>query len=625
MAHLVAAIVAVARAHALLAYGLAFLLTGLEAFPVAGALVPETATIVAFGALVPSGALLFWPLLLTTAAGAIAGDGFSYWIGHHYKARAATIWPLRRHPNLVLRGEAFFARHGGKAIVVARFTPGVRAVVPLVAGIIGMTPVRFYAMNVLSALAWAPLHVVMGVAIGASLTILGAVAGRLAAVVVVFFGALALIVWLTPRLARALIRHGLRLAAPLRSWAARGTTWPRRQVGALLDPDRPELHVLVVLGASLVTGLWLLVGVLQDLIADDPLLRADHAIFHLLRAVRVQWIDGLAVAAMELSDLRVTLAVAVATALWLAWRGTWRAAAYAAAAVGGAFAFGAVLDLLRHGAAGPVAMSGPGGEIAASVALYAFLALLIARGVGGAWIIVIATVATAALAVFVLARLYLGADWLSTALAGAAFAVAWVALLGFAYVVRTPLPVRSPGLLAVATLSLLAAGSIAIAEAHAADVRHFAIRLPVQRMTLAGWEQGGWATLPRRRLDLLGEHEEPFVLQWAATLGSLEAQLEAGGWSRAAPWTFRSVLQFLSPKAHATSLPVLPHLENGRAERLVMVEAGGTVPSRSADRAASLAVRRRHRLFRNHQPSVVDRHRRRREDRSPGRTVHDRR
>jgi membrane protein DedA with SNARE-associated domain len=163
ISHWVQSVVDFARAHTLLAYGLAFLLTGAEAFPIVGALVPGTAVIIALGALVPAGALRFWPLVAFATTGAIAGDGFSYWLGHRYKLEAANHWPLRGHPSLIERGEAFFRRYGGKAILVARFTPGVRAVVPLVAGITGMPAVRFYTLNIISAVLWAPAHVVMGV------------------------------------------------------------------------------------------------------------------------------------------------------------------------------------------------------------------------------------------------------------------------------------------------------------------------------------------------------------------------------------------------------------------------------------------------------------------------------
>ncbi|HZU88786.1 MAG TPA: DedA family protein, partial [Stellaceae bacterium] len=75
MEQLVSSIVAVAGAHAALAYALAFVLAAAEAFPVLGAAVPGSAAIVALSALVPSGALALWPLILATTAGAVAGDG----------------------------------------------------------------------------------------------------------------------------------------------------------------------------------------------------------------------------------------------------------------------------------------------------------------------------------------------------------------------------------------------------------------------------------------------------------------------------------------------------------------------------------------------------------------------
>ncbi|HZU88974.1 MAG TPA: DedA family protein [Stellaceae bacterium] len=223
MAHIVSSIVAIAAAHAALAYALAFVLAGAEAFPVLGALVPGTATIVALGALVPNGALAFWPLILATTAGAVAGDGFSYWFGHHYKDRAGAIWPLRKKPELIPKGEAFFARHGGKAILIARFTPGVRAVVPLVAGILDMPVIRFYLVNIISAIVWAPAHVTMGVLIGASLDVLGAIAGRLVALVFALFAVVALAVWGTPRLVRRLARLAVPMAKRLHGWAFAAT------------------------------------------------------------------------------------------------------------------------------------------------------------------------------------------------------------------------------------------------------------------------------------------------------------------------------------------------------------------------------------------------------------------
>lgn len=576
MAHVVDAIVAFARSHTLLAYGLAFLLAGAESFPVLGALVPGTAVIVAFGALVPTGALHFWFLVLSTTLGAIVGDGLPYWLGHHYKERAGTIWPFRKRPGLVAGGEAFFARHGGKAILIARFTPGVRAVVPLVAGITGLPSKRFYTMNVLSAVIWAPAHVVMGVVIGESLTVLSAVAGRLTALGFVVFVLLVLIVWFTPRIVRVLGRLGARLHGPVQAWASARNTWMRRQILSVLDPNQTETRSLAVLGAVLISSLWLLFGALQDVFAGDPLVQANAAVLHLFQALRVEWIDRLAVAVLELGSLPVTLAVAVAAMVWLAARRAWRAAIYDVAAVVGALIFAASLALvLRQPAVGSAVAQGidrmPGAQVAASVALYLFLAVLVARELGGRWGFATITGAVALAMSIALARLYLGADQISTVVVGTAFGMAWTTVLSIAYFVRASSPVRSGGLLAVVGLVFLAAGGVSIGRAQQSDLHRYAVVPTMRTMTMVEWERAGWATLPVSRLDLVGSYSQPFNVQWAGSLKDLAGDLEAYGWRPPVGWTLRSTLEWLSPQANAGSLPVLPRLESGRPEKLVLI------------------------------------------------------
>src|SRR5262249_39220573 len=147
MADFVSSLVSFATDHTTLAYLLALLLAACESLPVIGAVVPGTAAIVALSALVPDGVLALWPLTAATTLGAVAGDGLAYWLGQRYRGNAKGIWPLRRYPGLVDQGVAFFVRHGGKAILIARFTPGVRAVVPLAAGILSMPALWFYAVN----------------------------------------------------------------------------------------------------------------------------------------------------------------------------------------------------------------------------------------------------------------------------------------------------------------------------------------------------------------------------------------------------------------------------------------------------------------------------------------------
>ncbi|WP_167362265.1 DedA family protein (plasmid) [Pseudomonas mandelii] len=202
---MVSSVIAFLTAHPHVAYLAVFLLELSESIPIIGVVVPGTAVILALSTLVPSGVLLLWPLLVAATSGAIAGDGLSFWLGHRYHREILGLWPLNRHPELIQRSEAFFTRHGDKSVFLARFTPGVRAFIPLLAGTLGMAVSRFYAVNVASALTWAPSHILPGVLVGATFSILGAAAKPLAILLVVLVAA----GWVVLHIVRWTLRRGI--------------------------------------------------------------------------------------------------------------------------------------------------------------------------------------------------------------------------------------------------------------------------------------------------------------------------------------------------------------------------------------------------------------------------------
>lgn len=141
---------------------LVFLVCVGEAVFIAGLLVPSLPILLLVGGLITTQDLPFWPIFLAATAGGIVGDAISYWIGFWLKDRIKVIWPFRNHLELITRGEIFFQRHGGKAIFIGRFITGLKAVVPGIAGMMGMNWGYFTFINVISAFVWAASHILPG-------------------------------------------------------------------------------------------------------------------------------------------------------------------------------------------------------------------------------------------------------------------------------------------------------------------------------------------------------------------------------------------------------------------------------------------------------------------------------
>src|SRR5262249_60461565 len=109
----------------------------------AGPAVPGSKPLCGMGAVAPPADINPWLLLGAATAGAIAGDGISFWLGQHYKREILRMWPLNLYPQLIRRSKAFIKRHGITSVFLARFTAVVRAFVPLLAGVLRMSPRHF--------------------------------------------------------------------------------------------------------------------------------------------------------------------------------------------------------------------------------------------------------------------------------------------------------------------------------------------------------------------------------------------------------------------------------------------------------------------------------------------------
>ena len=151
--------------------GSLFLAAFVESLAIAGIIVPGVAILFGIAA-VAGGADV--PLLYALAAamiGAVFGDVLSFYLGYHYQDRLKTLWPVSKFPDAIASGTRFFQEYGGLSVVVGRFVGPIRPVLPLVAGMMGMSPARFVSINLLSALAWAPVYVLPGYLVGAAVNV----------------------------------------------------------------------------------------------------------------------------------------------------------------------------------------------------------------------------------------------------------------------------------------------------------------------------------------------------------------------------------------------------------------------------------------------------------------------
>jgi len=533
--------------HPVVAYLGIFVVALSESLALVGLLIPGTVIMIGIGALAGSGALSIKITLIAAMLGAVVGDGISYWLGRYYQQGLKAYWPFRNHPQLLVRGEEFFQKHGGKSVLFGRFVGPVRPIIPVIAGMLDMPVGRFLLVNILSAVGWAFAYLIPGVLLGGSLTLVGAVSTRLSLLLLL----MVLLLWLIFSLGHHVF-----------IWLGR------------LGPKGERL--LPLLGLALFLAGWVFLGVLEDLVNMDPLVQADQAIYRFLQSLRTPWGDWLMVAVTELGDSLVNLPIAVTVFMLLVLLRKFRAVVYWLLALGSGAALVQFFKWTMHRPRpieiyqGISSWGFPSGHTTMSVVLYGFLAILLVRSCNPRWSWLPFSAAIGISMCIAFSRLYLGAHWLSDVLGGLSLGWAWVTLLGIVYLRGSDDTLPKILLLGGMLLAIVLAGAWHIHGRHAQDLVRYQVRKPVQELAAASWQDLGWQELPDRRIDLSGEDEGPLNLQWAGDPGSLSALLINQGWTASPGFNLKQYLNILTPQASLQQLPVLPLLEDGRQERLLL-------------------------------------------------------
>jgi len=558
-------------AHHQWAYFFVFAIAAGESLAVVGMLIPGIALMLGAGTLVGLGALNLWYCLLWATLGAVAGDGISFWLGRRYQHQLKNLWPLNRYPELFPRGEAFFVKHGGKGVLFGRFFGPVRAIIPAVAGMLGMQPLRFYSVNVLSAIAWAPVVILPGVVFGASLSLAAEVTSRLAGLVLGFL----LFTWLAFLLARFVFQYlQPRADAMVQRFARLGEKrFVGRVVNAVLDPQEPEWAGLLILGCTLILAMGAFFYFLVIANNGELYFRIDAIVEGQLHAYQMPWLDYLASMVVGFGAPLLALVSGGLISVFLFLRHYRVAAAHWLSAL--LFAFSAPL-LIGYFLSDATAAAGltdrhfiPDLSLLLTTVITGMYCVMVSRELPGPWRWLPYSVYAVILMTVGFAYGYWRETLFFDVFGGISLGLMAVAVLGIAYRrhAHKSLPAAHLAVMGFILLALpplwggLQSDRDNVTEAVVRDLS----------IDTRDWWAEGWrhVAISKRIAKIRQVH--PVTFQWAGELAQIEDALVQAGWQQAVPLRWNTLLYWLAPDTKIQDLPVVPHVHDGFFPKLTLV------------------------------------------------------
>jgi membrane-associated protein len=133
-----------------------------------GFFLPGDSLLVTAGLLATQGYFRIELLLALLAVAAIGGDSVGYWMGREFGARffKKERKSILFDPKHLDKAHAFYDKHGGKAIILARFVPVIRTFAPIAAGMAHMDYKKFLSFNIVGGLLWAWGMLLLGYFLG---------------------------------------------------------------------------------------------------------------------------------------------------------------------------------------------------------------------------------------------------------------------------------------------------------------------------------------------------------------------------------------------------------------------------------------------------------------------------
>lgn len=541
-----------------------FVISASESIAIIGTIVPGSITMTAIGTLAGAGIIPLWPTLIWAIFGAIVGDGISYWAGRYFKDGLRRIWPFRNNPGILKRGEKFVHKYGFMSVFVGRFVGPVRALVPMVAGMLGMKPLQFTLSNVLSAIGWAPIYMLPGILLGAASLELPpdiAIHVLLVLFLIFLFGVLCL--WIVYKIL-SLLSHRVETTLTHVWYSLKKSRYFHLSTVVLKHHDPKQHHGQLILAfyVVLTSSLLFLLAYYVRIIGAENIFVND-ALFHFFRSIRSASADTVMIAITLLGQKEVILPVVAMLFLWLLYTKRVRAALHALAL--GVLAAMSVY-VIKHIAQSPrpwgimqsaETYSMPSGHTTLATTVYLGIAFMIACTVSKnrRWLIY-TPAAIVAFAVGV-TRLYLGAHWFTDVLAGWLLGAAAIMLVILSYHRQREKPIRLLSTTIVCAVTLCVTYST-FCFTHFDKLKQDYAQMPwpTSRIETKQW----WTKeeiIPPLRVSVFGFPSQLINVEWMGNLDSIRKTLLNEGWNEPPDRDWISILHRISDVKSGEYLPLV--------------------------------------------------------------------
>lgn len=595
------------HAHPNLAGLVTFIISAGESVAIIGTIVPGTIMMTALGTLAGAGVIPLWSTIIWAILGAIVGDGISYWMGYYFKDRLPIIWPFRKYPGFLKSGERFFYRYGAMSVFIGRFVGPVRALVPLVAGMLGMRPLVFTIANVASAIGWAPAYMLPGILLGAASQELPPDIAIHVILVLLLMGLFILLcLWFLYKLFQ-LVRFQV-IQWENRVWRKLERSKHFHATTVVLEHYDPEQrHGQFSLAIFfLITALCFIMLAAYVKYYGPAAITINDTLYHLFRGLnnRSPHVDDAVIYITLLGQKEILLPVAAIITIVCLLLRRFRVALHILGlgflTAGSIYVIKKLLHVPRPWGIfyNPASYSMPSGHATLSAVFYGGLALLITRQISSQ-LARKSIYYIAAILIFVigLSRLYLGAHWFTDIIAAWLLAVSilLVVTISFQRHYEKPLPLFMFFIATVFSL-MIGYGVYFNSNFNRLENAYKQERWPIRTIPIEVWwaKNGG---LPAYYTSLFGYPSQYINVQWVGDIQEITQSLYQHGWKKPPARDFVSTLhrladvestqylplispQYLDRKPELTLIRTLPHDHNQLVMRLwnsqLQIKEGGT-------------------------------------------------